>query len=64
MASYILRNLDPVLWEAFKAKAATEGHGMKFILLRLVTLYVQYDLRAIEDAVVSESARQRKPGPA
>lgn len=51
MASYILRDIDPGLWDKFKARALKEGRGLKFVVLRLVELYSKHGLEAIEDAV-------------
>ena len=51
MPSYLLRGIDSELWEKFKARAAKEGRGLKFVVLRLVELYAKHGLQAIEDAV-------------
>lgn len=50
MPSYILREIDPQLWEQFKARAASEGRGLKFVVLRLVELYTKVGLEAMERA--------------
>lgn len=41
MAGYILRNVDPELWEQFKARAASEGHALRWILLALIRRYIE-----------------------
>jgi plasmid stability protein len=38
--SYIIRNADPELWHAFRARAATEGHSLRWLILELVRRYV------------------------
>ena len=50
MPSYILRHIDPSLWEPFKARAAEEGRGLKFVLTRLIALYAKVGLDALEKA--------------
>jgi len=40
MPSYIIRNADPELWQAFRARAATEGHSLRWLILELVRRYV------------------------
>lgn len=40
MPSYILRNIDPDLWERVKAKADTDGVAMRAIILALLAMYV------------------------
>ena len=44
MPSYILRRLDPELWDAFKARAASEGHALKWVLLTLIRQYIDRGL--------------------
>lgn len=39
MANFILRKFDDALWEKVKARAATEGRSLRFIVLRLLELY-------------------------
>ena len=51
VADYLLRGIDDALWQRFKARAATEGRGLKFVVLRLVELYTEQGLQAIEEAV-------------
>lgn len=49
MASYILRDIDADLWARFKARAAKEGRGLKFVVLRLIELYTKHGLHTIEE---------------
>jgi plasmid stability protein len=44
MASFILRNPDPDLWQAFKARAASEGRSLRWVLMELVRRYVERGL--------------------
>jgi hypothetical protein len=44
MSNYILRNADPELWAAFRARAAAEGHSLRWLLLELVRRYLEYGL--------------------
>jgi plasmid stability protein len=44
MSNYILRNVDPEVWAAFRARAATEGHSLRWLILELVRRYVQKGL--------------------
>lgn len=39
--SYILRNIDPDLWQAAKVKAFAEGSTLKGVIHRLLTAYVE-----------------------
>lgn len=41
MPNYILRNIDPRLWERVKARADAEGHPLRWVLLRLLTKYAR-----------------------
>lgn len=50
MSSYIIRGIDPEIWEPFKARAAQEGRGLKYVILRLIVLYTKLGLAAIEKA--------------
>jgi plasmid stability protein len=40
MSNYILRNADPELWQAFRARALAEGHSLRWLILELVRRYV------------------------
>lgn len=44
MASFILRSPDPELWQAFKARAASEGRSLRWIVLALIAYYVQHGI--------------------
>ena len=44
MASYILRKIDPELWDQFRERAQLEGHPMRWLLLRLITHYITHGL--------------------
>jgi hypothetical protein len=41
MSAYILRNIDPTLWESVKAQAAKEGRPLRFVILALLAAYVR-----------------------
>jgi plasmid stability protein len=45
MANYILRKADDKLWQAFRARAATDGHSLRWLLLELIKRYVQGGLK-------------------
>jgi hypothetical protein len=40
MLNYLLRNIDPDLWEKVKARAEKEGHPLRWVILRLLGRYV------------------------
>jgi len=44
MPSYIIRNADDQLWQAFRARAAAEGHSLRWLILELVRRYVKHGL--------------------
>jgi hypothetical protein len=44
MASYMIRNLDPVLWNAARDRAKAEGHNLKWVILQLIAYYVRAGL--------------------
>lgn len=37
---YILRNIDPSLWKKFKARAASEGRSLRWLLIELIKKYI------------------------
>jgi hypothetical protein len=39
MPSYILRNIDPDLWERVKVKAVSEGRSLRGLILWLLEKY-------------------------
>lgn len=49
--TYILRKLDPQLWAKFSDRANAEGRGLRYVVLRLIEIYSQVGLAAIEKAV-------------
>ena len=42
--AFILRNPDPDLWEQFKARAASEGRSLRWVILELIRYYVTQGL--------------------
>jgi len=46
--SYLLRDVDPVLWTQFQKRAASELRPLKAVLVRLIQLYTRHGLDAIE----------------
>jgi plasmid stability protein len=40
MANFILRKVDDTLWAAFRARAAKEGHPMRWVLMELIKAYI------------------------
>lgn len=40
MPSFILRNIDPQLWEQFKKRASAEGHPLRWTVLELIRRYI------------------------
>ena len=48
MASFIIRKIDEALWTKVKAQAEKEGRPLRWLLLRLLTLYAAKGLDALE----------------
>ena len=48
MPSFILRKIDPDLWERVKAQATKEGRPLRWVLLRLLAVYAVKGLDALE----------------
>lgn len=48
MASFIIRKIDDGLWEKVKAQATKEGRPLRWLLLRLLALYAEHGLDALE----------------
>ena len=48
MPSFIIRHIDPELWQAVKARAAQEGHPLRWVLLALLREYLTHGLRRPE----------------
>jgi hypothetical protein len=44
MASYILRTVDDELWQRFRARAQTEGHSLRWVILTLIEYYASHGL--------------------
>jgi plasmid stability protein len=44
MANYILRKVDDGLWQSFRARAATDGHSLRWLLLELIRRYAKHGL--------------------
>jgi hypothetical protein len=42
--SFILRDPDPKLWAKFKARAASEGRTLRWVILELIRRYVEKGL--------------------
>lgn len=42
MTAYMLRNIDPELWRAVKARASEEGHPLRWVILRLLHQYAAH----------------------
>lgn len=49
MPDYILRNIDRPTWDKFKARAAREGHKLRWVLLKLIGRYVKHGLDKDEE---------------
>jgi hypothetical protein len=48
MANFYLRDIDPDLWRRAKARAASEGRTMRFVLLALLRVYAKHGLQVVE----------------
>ena len=48
MPNFYLRDIDPDLWRRAKARAASEGRTMRFVLLEFLKLYARYGFHVIE----------------
>jgi hypothetical protein len=42
--NYILRDIDPSVWKAFRARATTEGRSLRWILIHLIQRYIKHGL--------------------
>ena len=42
--TYMLRNIDPELWSQVKTRAASEGRGLRWIVLYLLAFYARKGL--------------------
>jgi plasmid stability protein len=43
--AYIIRQTDNALWQAFKKRAATEGHSLRWVIEELIRQYVAHGLK-------------------
>jgi hypothetical protein len=41
---YILRNIDPKLWQQFKQRAESEGRSLRWLLLEFIKAYIKKGL--------------------
>ncbi len=48
MASYILRAMDDAFWARVKARAESEGRGLKGAVLHLLHLYAEVGMSTLE----------------
>lgn len=51
VASFIIRKIDPELWERVKAQATKEGRPLRWLLIRLLEVYATVGLEALEQRV-------------
>lgn len=42
--TYLLRNIPDALWVQIKRRASTEGHQLRFILMKLLEWYAAHGL--------------------
>lgn len=59
MPDYLLRSIDPQTWDAFRLRAESEGHSLKWVFLRLVEGYAESG-DALIDAIPSLSGPSEK----
>lgn len=45
MATWILRKVDDAFWARFKTRAASEGRGLRWIVLELIRHYTAHGLQ-------------------
>jgi hypothetical protein len=45
MGTYLLRDIDPTLWERVKARAGTEGRSLRGLILWLLAKYAEGKIR-------------------
>lgn len=50
MSAYILRSIDPELWNSVKARATAEGRPLRFVILSLLQLYATGQVKLGEHA--------------
>ncbi len=44
MPAYILRHIDPDLWAGFKARAKSEGRQLRWLLIEMISRYIEKGL--------------------
>ena len=44
MASFILRKVDDETWQQFRARAQSEGHSLRWVILELIAYYIRHGL--------------------
>jgi hypothetical protein len=49
MPSMVVKNIDPGVWAAFKRRAKKDGHTQRWILMRLIRVYLRAGLPALEE---------------
>jgi hypothetical protein len=49
MSAYLLRDIEAKFWKQVKARAAAEGRGLRWVVLRLLELYARHGLDALEE---------------
>jgi ABC-type Fe3+ transport system permease subunit len=54
---YALRRIDPDLWEAVKARAASEGRTIRWVLISALRVYAERGFGFIEASTVKERER-------
>jgi len=59
VASFIIRKIDDELWEKVKAQAEKEGRPLRWLLIRLLTVYAAKGLDVIETAGEDPQLRQQ-----
>lgn len=45
MSDYIIRNIPPMVWAQFSARARAEGRSFLFVLQALIREYIRHGLR-------------------
>jgi len=44
MTTYLLRDVNYDLWQAFKTRAQSEGHPLRWVILTLISYYINHGL--------------------
>jgi hypothetical protein len=47
-ATYVLKRIDRELWEAVKARAASEGRPVRYVLIEFLKIYAEHGYVVIE----------------